>query len=212
MYLVGLTGGIAAGKSIVAARLADRGAELVEADEIAREVVQPGTSAYREIVQAFGRAVLDTDGYVDREALGELVFADRDKRAVLNEITHPRIAKEIADRLELLAPLDSVVVVDVPLLAEVGADRGYDAIVVVAAERQTQVERLMDQRGMDADQARARVDAQASLDERLRIATHVIWNESDLDALYAETDRVADELWRAAEEKAAREREGIPND
>lgn len=216
-----MTGGIASGKSTVAGRLVERGAELVDADDVARDVVLPATPAWHEIVEAFGEGVLDEDGFVDRPALGNLVFRDPSKRATLNRITHPRIAKEIADRLEVLAPLDGVVVVDVPLLVELGVDRDdgdpahaprYDAVLVVAARRETQLQRLTELRQMSPEDARARVDAQAPLDEKLSVADHVIWNEGTLEELLSETDRVADELIEASEQKAARERQGLPND
>lgn len=221
MYLVGLTGGIASGKSTVSARLVERGAELVDADDVARDVVLPGTPAWHEIVEAFGEEVLDEDGFVDRPLLARQVFHDPSKRATLNHITHPRIAKEIADRLEVLAPLDGVVIVDVPLLVELGVDRDdgagrpalrYDAILVVAARRDTQLQRLTELRGMSSDEAVARVDAQAPLEEKLAVADHVIWNEGSLDELHTETERVADALFAASADKASRERQGLPND
>jgi dephospho-CoA kinase len=212
VYLVGLTGGIASGKSAVANRFVERGMELIDADEIAREVVLPGTPAWREIIEHFGREILDADGFVDRPALGRIVFAEPGKRALLNEITHPRIVKEIADRLEVLAPLDVPVVVDVPLLVEGGVNRGYQAIVVVASRPETQLQRLVELRGMTEADARARIDAQAPLDDKLAIATHVVWNEGSMEELLAEADRVADELLAAAEAKAEEEARGIPND
>ena len=211
MYLVGLTGGVASGKSTVAARLVERGAELIDADDVARDVVLPGTDAWREIVEAFGEEVLDDEGFIDRPRLGRLVFADESKRALLNEITHPRIAATIADRLEVLAALDGLVVVDVPLLVELGVDRGYDAIVVVAAEEPTQVARLVRDRGLTEEEARQRVAAQASLQRKLDAATHVIWNEGALEDLRRETDRVADELEAAARAKAERLARELPD-
>lgn len=220
VYLVGLTGGIASGKSTVAARLVERGAELVDADDVAREIMLPGTHAWREIVQTFGSGILDEDSFIDRDEVARQVFGDATKRATLNEITHPRITAEIANRLEVLAPLDTMVVVDVPLLVELGLHRendphgipGYDAILVVAAQRETQIERLVHQRGLDRQEAEARIAAQAPLEEKLAVANHVIWNESGLAELRAETDRVADELIAAAEAKSAREHQGLPND
>lgn len=202
MFLVGLTGGIASGKSAVAERFVHHGAELIDADVIAREVVVPGTDPYHEIIEHFGRAVLDEDGFVDRRALGAAVFADPAKRALLNQITHPRILRVIADRLELLAPLDSWVVLDVPLLVEAGADRGYDAIVVVATRPETQVERLMSERGLTRDQAQQRVAAQAPLGDKLAVATHVIWNDGSLDDLRQRADDVAQQLRAAAKQKS----------
>lgn len=220
VYLVGLTGGIASGKSTVASRLVERGAELVDADDVARDVMLPGTDAWREIVKAFGREILDDDSFIDRDEVARQVFNDASKRATLNEITHPRITREIANRLEVLAPLDGMVVVDVPLLVELGLHReddphgvpGYDAILVVAAQRETQIQRLIEHRGLDRKDAEARVAAQAPLEEKLAVADHVVWNEGSVAELRAETDRVADELIAAADAKSARETQGLPND
>lgn len=212
VYLVGLTGGIASGKSTVAHRFVERGMELIDADDIAREVVLPGTNAWREIVEHFGRGVLDDEGFVDRPALGRIVFADPDKRALLNEITHPRVVREIADRLEVLAPLDVPVVLDVPLLVEAGVDRGYDALVVVAAQPEIQRQRLVEARGLSDEDARARIAAQAPLEDKLEIATHVVWNEGTLGDLRVRADEVADELLAGARAKADAEARGIPND
>ncbi len=211
MYLVGLTGGIASGKSTVAARFVERGAELIDADDVAREVTLPGTDAWREIVEAFGEDVLDDEGFIDRPRLGRLVFADARKRATLNEITHPRIAASIADRLEVLAALDGVVVVDVPLLVELGVERGYDAIVVVATHEETQVARLVRDRGLPEDEARQRVAAQAPLQRKLDAATHVVWNEGTLEELTAKADDLAARLEEAARQKAERLARELPD-
>lgn len=194
MLLVGLTGGIGAGKSTVAARLVERGAVLIDADVIAREVVAAGTSGLAAVVDRFGPDVLLPDGSLDRPALARIVFADAEARAALNAITHPLVAEEIASRLAALADFPGVVVVDVPLLVEAQVDRGYQAVVVVAARPAVQLERLTRDRGMDEAEARARIAAQASLEERLARATHVIWNEGSLEDLRARTDEVADDL------------------
>lgn len=212
MYLVGLTGGIGSGKSTVAARLVEHGAELVDADEIAREVVEPGKPAHAKLVAHFGRDILDEEGFIDRPKLGAVVFGDDAKRAVLNELTHPPVIAEIASRLELLQAFDGVVIIDVPLLVESGVARNYEAIVVVAAKPETQLERLVQQRGMSAEEAQKRIDAQAPLEEKLAVATHVIWNEGTLDELYAEVDAVGQDLVRRAREKSAAEVADIPND
>lgn len=212
MFLVGLTGGIASGKTLVGERLVEHDAELIDADRIAHEVVEPGTPTWSKIVEHFGDGILDADGRIDRPKLGAIVFADEAKRRLLNELTHPAVAKEIADRLEVLAPFDGVVVLDVPLLVETGVVRNYDAVIVVATYPETQLGRLVDLRGMDEQEARARIDAQAPLDEKLTVATHVIWNEHSLAELHKRTDEVAEELKARAEEKAAAEREGLPDD
>lgn len=209
---VGLTGGIASGKSTVADRFVERGMELIDADDVAREVVLPGTEAWKEIIEHFGDEVLDADGFVDRPALGQIVFADPDKRTLLNEITHPRVISRIADQLEILTAFDGVVVVDVPLLVEAGVDRGYAAVIVVASTPETQLRRLVELRGMDAATAQARIDAQAPLERKLEVATHVIWNEGSLEDLRTEADRVADTLLAAAREHADRLSREIPDD
>lgn len=200
MFLTGLTGGIASGKSLVAERFAHRGAELVDADEVASEVTLPDTPTWYKIIEHFGEEVLDGEGFIDRAKLGRIVFADAEKRELLNRLTHPRVFNEIANRLELLAAFDGVVVLDVPLLVESGVDRGYEAIVVVAASRENQINRLVSQRGMAEDEARARVDAQAPLEDKLTIASHVIWNDGPV----AETLERADQVWRELEEAARR--------
>jgi dephospho-CoA kinase len=204
VFLVGLTGGIASGKSTVAERFVRKGAELIDADVIAREVTEPGTEAYHEIVEHFGRGVLDEDGFIDRRTLGAIVFADASKRALLNEITHPRILAEIADQLELLVVFDGCVVIDVPLLVETDVGRGCDAIVVVAARERTQIERLMKYRDLSAFEAQQRVAAQAPLEAKLRRATHVVWNDDSLDELRERADEIADQLCAFARAKAAK--------
>ena len=212
MYLVGLTGGIGSGKSTVAARFVEHGAELIDADAIAREVVLPGTPAWKRIVEHFGEGVLDAEGFIDRPALGAIVFGSPQKRALLNELTHPPVVAQIADRLEILQAFDGVVVLDVPLLVEAGVTRGYEAVVVVATKPATQLRRLVDLRGMTEAEAQARIDAQAPLEEKLAVATHVIWNEDTLEALEAAVDEVARDLTRRAAEKAEAEARAVPND
>ena len=203
MFLVGLTGGIASGKTTVADRLVHHGAELIDADQVAREVVVPGRPAYTEIIEHFGYGVLDEDGFIDRLELGRRVFDDASQRAVLNAITHPRIMDAIASELELLATTDGVVVLDVPLLVEMGAKRDYDAIVVVATNPPVQIERLVRHRNLSPDEAAKRIDAQAPLEKKLAIATHVLWNEGSLDDVRRQADDLYAELEELAERKAA---------
>ena len=202
MLLVGLTGGIGSGKSEVSRRLATLGAVVVDADKIAREVVEPGTPGLAEVVEAFGDGVLLTDGSLDREGLGRTVFADADKLAQLNAIVHPRVGERIA---AIMAEVDrtdpdSIVVYDVPLLVENGLQDRYEVVVVVAATPQTQLRRLVEQRGMSEADARARIAAQAPLEAKLAVADIVINNDGDLDALGA---RVG-EVWRDLVERAGR--------
>lgn len=198
MLKVGLTGGIAAGKSEVSRRLAERGAVIIDADTVAREVVAPGTRGLAEITAAFGPEVLDAGGALDRGRLGEIVFADPALLGKLNAIVHPLVAERMLE-IERTAPPDAIVVHDVPLLAENRLAGRYDVVVVVDVAPEVQLDRLTRQRGMPADQARERMDAQASRAERLAIAGIVVDNSRPL----AELDRRVDGLW---EELRRRER------
>ncbi|MGW4915381.1 dephospho-CoA kinase [Streptomyces albidoflavus] len=197
MLIVGLTGGIGAGKSEVSRLLVEHGAHLVDADRIAREVVEPGTPGLAAVVEAFGESVLAADGSLDRPKLGEIVFADPERRAVLNGIVHPLVGARSAE-LQSQAPQDGVVVHDVPLLTENGLAELYDLVIVVDVEPRTQVERLVRSRGMSEEEARARMAAQAGREERLAVADFVIDNEVSLDALRG---RVA-EVWTELDARA----------
>ncbi|MDA2815174.1 dephospho-CoA kinase [Nocardiopsis sp. RSe5-2] len=191
MLRVGLTGGIGSGKSEVARRLAAAGALVVDADAIAREVVEPGTPGLAEVVAEFGEGVLDADGRLDRPRLGGIVFSDTAKLERLNAIVHPRVA-ERTEELMARAPEDAVVVYDVPLLVENGLQSMYDLVVVVDAPEELRVRRLVEDRGMPEEQARARIAAQASREERLAVADIVVENAGpigDLDARVAEVDK-----------------------
>ena len=174
--------------------LVSRGAILIDADELAREVVEPGTPAWSKIVEHFGPGILLSDRTIDRASLGEIVFNDRGKLALLNEITHPEVMRRIADRLEELKETDHVVIVDVPLLAEVGANEMFDLIVVVTAPEAEQVERMRTSRGMDEDSALARIAAQLSAEDRAAIADWLITNDGSLDQLAQEIGRLWDFL------------------
>jgi dephospho-CoA kinase len=202
MLRVGLTGGIGAGKSEVSKRLAAYGAVIIDADLIAREVVAPGTDGLAEIVEAFGPSVLGPDGALDRERLGNAVFADKQKLATLNSIVHPRVGARMRELEEATGP-GSVVVHDVPLIAENGLADAYDLVVVVDVPPRAQLDRLVRLRGMSRDQAEARIGAQASREQRLAIAGIVVDNSSSL----AELDRQVGELWselrRRAEPRSA---------
>jgi len=190
---VGLTGGIGSGKSEVARLLAARGAVVVDADKIAREVVEPGTPGLAEIVEAFGEDVLRPDGTLDRERLGAIVFADAEKLKILNGIVHPKVG-ERSERLQREAPDDAVVVYDVPLLAENNLAPLYDVVIVVDTPDDVRLERLQRFRGMREEDARARIAAQASREDRLKIADIVIRNEGSLDDLEAQVDKVWQDL------------------
>lgn len=198
---VGLTGGIASGKSEVARRLAQRGAVVIDADALAREVVSAGTPGFDAVVAAFGREIVGRDGSLDRPRLAELVFSDVVALAALNAIVHPRV-REAAAGLEAQAPRDAVVVHDVPLLIETGQHADFDVVVVVAADPAVQVERLVDRRGMTEAAAWARISAQAPLASKIAVADIVIDNRGTL----AELDAQVDSCWARLQAQAARRR------
>jgi dephospho-CoA kinase len=187
---VGLTGGIGSGKSEVARRLAALGAVVVDADALAREAVAPGSGGLAAVVDAFGDRVLLADGSLDRGALGRLVFADDEQRARLEAIVHPYVARRSAE-LMAAAPEDAVVVYDVPLLVEKHLEAGYDLVVVVEAPEGVRVRRLIEQRGLSVEDARARIAAQATPEQRAAVAGVVIDNDGDL----AELGAAVDALW-----------------
>ncbi|MFF5251683.1 dephospho-CoA kinase [Streptomyces leeuwenhoekii] len=201
MLSVGLTGGIGAGKSEVSRLLVECGAVLVDADRIAREVVEPGTPGLEAVVAAFGEEVLAEDGSLDRPRLGSLVFADPEKLAVLNAIVHPLVGARSRE-LEAAAGQDAVVVHDVPLLTENGLAPLYDVVVVVDADPATQLDRLVRLRGMSEQDARARMAAQATREQRREIADIVIDNDVPLEELRRRVKDVWAELTRRAHTSA----------
>lgn len=191
MLLVGLTGGIGAGKSTVAELLAARGAVIIDADQVARAVVEPGQPALDKLVERFGEGILYADGRLDRGTLAKLVFGDDEARRDLEAITHPAINDEFSRRV-VEAPTDAVVVLDVPLLAESeqARKRPYQTVIVVEAPRDVRLDRL-EARGVDRADAEARMAAQAGDEERRKIATHVVDNARDR----ADLERQIDEVW-----------------
>ncbi|MFI0721211.1 dephospho-CoA kinase [Streptomyces sp. NPDC021224] len=193
MLTVGLTGGIGAGKSEVARLLASYGAILVDADRIAREVVEPGTPGLAAVVEEFGPGVLAPDGSLDRPKLGAIVFADEQRRKALNAIVHPLVGARSAELQQAAGPGD-IVLHDVPLLTENGLAPLYDLIVVVDADPDTQADRLVRLRGMTPDEARARMAAQARRADRLAVADLVIDNNGPLEALEPQVQAVWAEL------------------
>ncbi|MEV6837332.1 dephospho-CoA kinase [Streptomyces sp. NPDC051133] len=197
MLKVGLTGGIGAGKSEVSRLLVQHGAVLIDADRIAREVVAPGTPGLAAVVEAFGTDVLAADGSLDRPKLGSIVFADPDKLATLNAIVHPLVGVRSRE-LESAAAGDAVVVHDVPLLTENGLAPLYDLVIVVDASPETQLDRLVRLRGMTEQDARARMAAQASREQRREIADIRIDNDVPLDDLEKRVADVWDDLVRRA--------------
>ena len=195
MQLIAVTGGIASGKSTVSARLAELGAVVVDADKLAREVVEPGTPGFAEIERVFGASIISADGSLNRPALGAIIFADAAKREQLNAITHPAIwfrGQELFAAAEAADP-DVVIVYDVPLLAEAGTDRPmkFDRVVVVHADIETRVDRMASIRGMSRDEAESRLRSQASDADRLKLADVVI----DANGTLEQTLEQVDELW-----------------
>ena len=192
MLKIGLTGGIASGKSVVAARLQERGAVLVDADALAREVVEPGTEGLERIVGEFGEGMLDDGGRLDRARLGAAVFGNPERLAALNAIVHPLVRARAA-AITAAAPADAVVVQDIPLLVETGQGSAFHLVVVVDAPDDVRLQRMLEHRGMTAEAARARMDAQASRQDRLAAADAVLDNSGTVQHLLGQVDRLWDE-------------------
>jgi dephospho-CoA kinase len=184
---IGLTGGIGSGKSTVSALLAERGAVVVDADRIARDLVEPGTPGLAAVVAAFGDGVVGPDGALDRPALAAVVFADPEARARLDAIVHPLVRARAAE-LAAAAPADAVVVHDIPLLVETGQAARFDLVLVVRADQEVRVARLV-QRGLPEDDARARIAAQATDEQRAAVADVVLDNSGTREELASQVDR-----------------------
>lgn len=197
---VGLTGGIASGKSAVSSRLAGHGALVIDADELAREVVRPGSQGLNEVIEEFGTSVLDERGVLDRSALGRIVFRDPAARERLNGIVHPRV-RERARALREAARPGSIVVEDIPLLVETGQQGRFDVVVVVNAPEEERIRRIVEDRHGDEDQARSRIAAQTADEERLAVADFVLQNSGTLDELHQQVDALWARLQAARQEK-----------
>ncbi len=193
MLRVGLTGGIASGKTTVSDALEERGAVVIDADVLAREVVEPGTPGLAAVVERFGAGLLADDGQLDRAALGRLVFSDPVARRDLEAIVHPAVRARAA-ALEAAAAADAVVVHVIPLLVETGQADDFDVLVVVDVEPEQQLERLRERSGLDDEAAMARIAAQATRSARLAVADVVLANHTDTDDLVAQVDRLWHDL------------------
>lgn len=202
MLLVGLTGGIGAGKSTVAAQLKERGAHVIDADQLAREAVAPGSDGLASLRDAFGPSILTSDGSLDRAALGQLVFKDEASRKTLESIVHPQVKRlsEAAIEQYRAAYPHGVVIYDIPLLVESKNSYDFDRVVVVSASPELRASRLVELRGMSPDEAGRRIAAQATEAERLAIATDVI----DANGTLEETHKQVDSLWTELEQSAER--------
>jgi dephospho-CoA kinase len=194
MLLVGLTGGLGAGKSTVARMLADRGAILVDADELARRALEPGSGAYRQVSDLFGDEVLTASGELDRAAIAATVFSDPERRRALESIVHPEVFRMLAETLEARRGTDDIIVFDAPLIVETGFHDACDVVVVVTALEEERVARATRERGMTADQARARIGAQIGDVEREAVADVVIRNDGDVAQLEARVDDLWEQL------------------
>ena len=190
--VIGLTGGIASGKSAVAAMFGDLGIPVVDADALAREVVAPGTPGLARVVDAFGPEVLAADGTLDRARVGARVFADADDRRRLNAILHPLIAAAGLQRLAALERESDApyVLYEAALLVETGGAKQFSKLIVVAASESTQLERLMRREGLSHADAQARIDAQLPLEDKIALADHVIWNDGSRDETRGQVDAV----------------------
>jgi dephospho-CoA kinase len=182
MILIGLTGGIGSGKSEVARLLTERGAEIIDADLIVRELQQPGAEVYEKMIELFGSEVVAADKSLDRTAIAKKVFTDESLLKTLNQLVHPIVRRVMNERVESFRDTDKVVVLDIPLLVE-NPREGLDGVLVVDLDEEIAVKRLVEQRNMSADDARARIAKQATREQRLAIADHVIDNSGDRNAL-----------------------------
>lgn len=199
MFTVGLTGGIGSGKSTFAALLAERGAQVVDADQLGRDALRPGQPAWHSVVDTFGDEILGANSMeVDRKRLAEIVFAEPNKLAALNAITHPIIAAGIADALERLSQTDAIVVLDAALIVELGLDKAMNVLVVVDASEEQRKKRLLSLRRMELTDIEARIAAQASSEELIRRADIVVRNDGSLEMLAKEADRVWGQLQEVA--------------
>jgi dephospho-CoA kinase len=190
--IIGLTGGVASGKSLVAAEFERLGARVIDADIIAREVLSPGEEPFDMVVDAFGEEILTPDGTVDRAVLAEIVFNDCAKLTTLNRITHPEIIKRIMDRIKEIRAEDpeSLIVLDAPLLIEVGLHEKVDRVVVVYVDEETLVERIVERDKLDPKEAVKRLACQMPLKEKIEYADHVIYNKATIEETLKQVDDI----------------------
>lgn len=188
MILIGLTGGIGSGKSEVSRLLAARGAEIVDADVVVRDLQRPGGEVFAKMVELLGPEIVGADGTLDRAVVAKKVFSDSDLLTKLNALIHPIVRRVMNDRVESLRATDKVVVLDIPLLVE-NPREGLDGVLVVDLDTETAIRRLTEQRNMSADDARARIEKQASRESRLKIADHIVDNSGDRAKLAEQVEK-----------------------
>jgi dephospho-CoA kinase len=202
MLLVGLTGGLGAGKSTVARMLGDRGAVVIDADDLSRRALEPGSRAYQQVCDLFGDEVIEPSGVLDRSAIARRVFGDESLRRALESITHPEVFRLLAEEVETLRGTDSVVVFDAPLLVESGFQRACDVVVVVTAPEAVQVARVRESRRMSEEDARARLRAQIDPADREAAADVVIANDGTIEELGRRVDQVWADLRRRESQRS----------
>jgi len=203
MLIVGLTGGVASGKTAVSQALKEEGAYIIDADQIARELVRPHTPAWNELVRVFGKAILDVDGSIDRKKLADKVFADPNQRKLLNQILHPLITEEMDRRTRELGQKnpEAIAVIDAPLLIEVGYHRKVDKLIVVSSTQTQQIERLEERDGISSEEAVRILSSQMPVEEKAKLADFVIRNEGSLAETRERVKEVFQELKKIALQK-----------
>jgi len=206
MLIVGLTGGVASGKTTVSQVLKEEGAYIIDADQIARELVQPHKPAWSELIKAFGQEILQEDGSIQRKKLADKVFVDPKQRKLLNQILHPRIKEEMDRRTKEIGEKDpqAIVVIDAPLMVELGDHREMDRLIVVTSTQTQQIERLKDRDRTNTEEALRIVSSQMPLEEKLKFADYVIRNEGSMEKTKKRAKEVYQELKKVALEKKRR--------
>ncbi len=206
MLTVGLTGGVASGKTAVSQILKEEGAYVIDADQVSRELVQPHTSTWNELIRVFGEDIVQKDGSIDRKKLAARVFSDTQQRKLLNQILHPRIREEMERRTREIGQKDpeAIVVIDAALLVELGDHREMDKVIVVTSTEKQQIERLKDRDGVDQEDARKILSSQMPPEEKLKVADFVIRNEGSLEEMRRRAKEIFQELKRIAVQKKDR--------
>jgi dephospho-CoA kinase len=203
MLIVGLTGGVASGKTVVSQILREEGAYLINADQIARELIQPHTPTWKELIRVFGQDILEKDGSIHRKKLAAKVFSDTHQRNLLNQILHPRIKEEMDRRVREIGQEDpeAIVVIDAALLVEVGEHRKMDKVIVVTSTEAQQIERLKNRDGVEPEEAQKVLSSQMANEEKLKVADYVIRNEGSLEETRKRAKEIFQELKRIAHQK-----------